>query len=432
MILRDFAQFLLAFPNLNVNQDSFGLEPYSNDKCPIDIPLTCRNQTTIGDTCCFEYPGGVFLQTQFWNYRPSKKDLDRDGIENELGPLESFTIHGLWPDNCDGGFEQFCRSDLAIDDVDYLLRSDQFNNKTNLDISGEELLFELNKLWKSNNGNHESLWIHEFNKHGTCIKTIRPDCYSRWGQLDSSNDEDKKQAVYDYFRIAYKLFKKLDTFEFLKESGIVPSVNKTYTREEIQKALQKKFNGNNVYIGCDNRNALNEIWYFNLLKGSLLSEEFIPIPSFKSFGRCKADGIKFYPKGHIPTTGGGGGGGNNDGPSMRGIIRLSGYEGHLIRNGHWTIKGTEANFQLMKAPFGSYYLKSRNGYCTVADSNLLVCNKNRNTAGQFEYDDKTGYLSYSENLNWSSNEYPRGNKQSLVYHGASDNKYQFKLKFIKI
>lgn len=124
-------------------------------------------------------------------------------------------------------YQQFCNRTLQIDDVYYLLNEKEFNNvnDTSLQIPGKQLLEYLDLYWKSNNGNHESLWIHEFNKHGTCISTIRPECYAEW----EANNIDKKRTVYDYFRITYNLFKKLDTFAILKKNNIVPSVDKTYS-----------------------------------------------------------------------------------------------------------------------------------------------------------------------------------------------------------
>ena len=52
---------------------------------------TCSNANNLSchgsseePTCCYNYPGGALLQTQFWDTDPS------------TGPLDSWTIHGLW------------------------------------------------------------------------------------------------------------------------------------------------------------------------------------------------------------------------------------------------------------------------------------------------------------------------------------------------
>ena len=52
--------------------------------CPAGGQLSCQNTTAVADTCCFNAPGGLFLQTQFWDTAPS------------TGPSDHWTIHGLW------------------------------------------------------------------------------------------------------------------------------------------------------------------------------------------------------------------------------------------------------------------------------------------------------------------------------------------------
>lgn len=398
-----------------------------SSQCPTDLPLTCRNDTAVPDTCCFEYPGGIFLQTQFWDYRPSRPNLDKEALEKELGPLDEFTIHGLWPDKCDGGYEQFCDNSRSIDDVYHLLNLEQFNNPENgLEISGKDLLTELNRLWKSNNGNDESLWIHEYNKHGTCIKTIRPKCYENWKSKAQKPDLDlNKQSVYDYFRTAYNLYKKLNTSAILKAHGIRPSTTATYTREEIASALSVGFDGHSVFFACDRHNAINEIWYYHLLKGSLLGEEFTSIDSiYRGRERCPERGIKFFPKGYTPP--------DNRAPSPKfsGIIRLSGIEGGLIKNGHWMVNMSPATFFLSESEFGNYYLRSRLGYCGFNQNQALACNKNLGQAAQFEYED--GYIGYSGSFQWGGDTYPSHRSQSIIYHDPEGgDEYSFKLKFIK-
>ena len=54
-----------------------------SDFC-LDYPLSCTNRTIVPNTCCFNYPGGELLQTQFWDTDPA------------TGPANHWTVHGLW------------------------------------------------------------------------------------------------------------------------------------------------------------------------------------------------------------------------------------------------------------------------------------------------------------------------------------------------
>jgi hypothetical protein len=73
--------------------------------------LSCQNTTAISDTCCFNAPGGQLLQTQFWDTSPS------------TGPSNSWTIHGLWPDHCDGTYDSNCDPSRAYTNITAILQS---------------------------------------------------------------------------------------------------------------------------------------------------------------------------------------------------------------------------------------------------------------------------------------------------------------------
>lgn len=427
------ASVLKAFQGLQT-----GLQHSYQDgspSCPINLPLSCGNETAISDLCCFEYPGGILLMTQFWNYAPSKPNLNRTELEEELGPVDSFTIHGLWPDDCMGGYPQFCKRDLFIDDVDYLLKSDAFNNDDTLPIQGEELLNNLNKYWKSNNGNHESLWIHEYNKHGTCLSTLQPQCYSRWNPTTSQKGPKyyKKKAVYDYFRISYDLFQKLNTYEMLAKHNITPSNDTIYTKSEILSALSSEFQGTQAHINCNSQNALTEVWYYHQLNGSILNEDFIPLDPLRSMSRCKDQGIKYYPKGYQRRDNRG----PNKKPISRGTIRISQYGGFLIKTGRWMKRGTPANFELIESKYGNYLLKSRMGYCTVHnDKSQLDCSsRSPDYATQFDYNEEKGILGYSGSFEWGAESAPKNGRtsRSVVFAVSNEKnsnlKYKFQLKF---
>jgi ribonuclease T2 len=315
--------------------------------CPADTPLSCSSGGVPPgvDKCCYEAPGGVLVLTQFWNYNPS------------LGPVDEFTLHGLWPDKCDGTYDASCNPSLNIKgSVESIL----------VGGFGDAALYAYMKdNWKGlPDKGDEYLWTHEFNKHGTCVNTIHPDCYGA--------EFKPNQNIYDYLRIATELHKTLPTYTYLAAAGITPSASKTYTKAEIQAALDKGF-GSSVYFACDG-SALNEIWYFHHLQGSLLGQRFHALDALAN-GDCPASGIKYLPKsgaGPEPTT-------SNGNPDTEptststskgtdpttaptsGNIKAGAHPGCLISAGKYFESGTCATFQLA----GDSGIRSSKGPCAV-------------------------------------------------------------------
>ncbi|KAK3366116.1 ribonuclease T2-like protein [Lasiosphaeria ovina] len=238
--------------------------------CPLDGPMSCHNSTPIADdSCCFVYPGGRMLLTQFWDQKTHAGGAETD-----------WTLHGLWPDLCDGTYDQFCHM------------TPQFNNITAvLEHYGQDDLIEfMNRFWLAASGSNSRLWQHEFNKHATCINTLAPACY---GELHTPGME-----VVDYFTRASALFRMLDTYSALERAGIVPHSRRHYPLVDIQSALEK-FSGGRVVLRCTGRrDVLHEAWYVYFVKGSLQSGEFVPAQELGregNAGNC-APWVKYLPK----------------------------------------------------------------------------------------------------------------------------------------
>lgn len=123
----------------------------------------------------------------------------------------------------------------------------------------------MSTYWKDYQGNDESFWQHEWDKHGTCISTLEPDCYTGY---------TPQEEVVAYFQKTVDLFKTLDSYSFLSAAGILPSTSKTYTAAEINAALAKP-RGVQVSIQCSN-SALDEIWYYYYVRGSVQTGTFEP------------------------------------------------------------------------------------------------------------------------------------------------------------
>lgn len=341
------------------------------DSCPANSPISCSS-STLAASCCFESPGGVLLATQFWDYSPPV------GADNQWG------LHGLWPDNCDGTYQQFCDKSLEFTQSVKSIVVDEFGDN--------ELYKKMQTVWKNYNGDDESLWQHEYNKHGTCVNTLNPSCYT---------NPKQHQSVYDFFRIAVNAYEKLDTYSFLTQEGIVPSNTKTYTKAQIQAALNKHFGGNTVYFKCDSSNALNEVWYFHHVKGSVLGEAFLNIDSLNGSGKgCSSSGIKWIPK-----TGGSAGkttvttktndGGSSTGTPSKGFLRLDGKSGCLISNGKYYESGTCASYTVSKYSLGGYTVKSSKGYCGFDSNGDFNCaSGNSASENQFSLDASTNTITY--------------------------------------
>ncbi|KAJ8125080.1 hypothetical protein O1611_g8558 [Lasiodiplodia mahajangana] len=232
-----------------------GITPYDPlsgaPSCPLDGPISCNNQSAA-DSCCFVHPGGRLLLTQFWD-----EEVHVGGGE------EDWTLHGLWPDLCDGSYDQYCGMTPRFNNITAILEH----------YDQGELVESMNRYWVASYGTNEHLWAHEFNKHGTCINTLAPSCY---GESYTPGVE-----VVDYFVRAFGLFRMLDTFRALQRVGIEPDSSKSYALADVKAALEE-FSGSRVILKCSRHGVLHEAWYVWFVKGSLQSGELVPVrDSFK-------------------------------------------------------------------------------------------------------------------------------------------------------
>ncbi|KAI0909011.1 ribonuclease Trv [Ustulina deusta] len=247
-----------------------GITPYDPlsgaPSCPLDGPVSCKNQSAA-DSCCFIYPGGRLLLTQFWD-----EEIHVGGSEDD------WTLHGLWPDLCDGSYDQYCGMTPRFSNITAVLEH----------YDQHELIEFMNRYWVANYGTNEHLWAHEYNKHGTCINTLAPSCY---GEAYTPGLE-----VVDYFVRAFGLFRMLDTYYALQRVGIEPDSSKTYALADVQAALEE-YSGSRVILKCSRHGALHEAWYVWFVKGSLQSGDFVPArDSFKGdHTNCPAR-VRYLPK----------------------------------------------------------------------------------------------------------------------------------------
>jgi ribonuclease T2 len=61
----------------------------------------------------------------------------------------------------------------------------------------------MNTYWVSDDSSNEVFWEHEWAKHGTCISTLEPSCYT---------DYTPQEEVPDFFQKVVDLFQTLDSY----------------------------------------------------------------------------------------------------------------------------------------------------------------------------------------------------------------------------
>lgn len=268
-------------------------------------------------------------------------------------------------------------------------------------------------FWKDYQGDDEDFWEHEFNKHGTCMTTLEPGCYS---------DFSVRYDVIDYFKRTVKLHRSLPSFEWLAEAGIMPSLTATYTYQQIQDVLVAK-HGHEVIINCDRNGELNELWYHYNIRGSIQAGEFVPAAPVGSPSSCKATGIKYLPKytpqpdptttTSIPIPTGAPG-------QLSGKGRLyvstdaSSTSGFLISGGTWYRGGgTPATYTARPNVDGTTFsLTTSKGLCIVQDD-ALTCAESVSEGSAFGYDG--AYLTYESANTFYAEALPTGQVQGTVY-----------------
>lgn len=173
----------------------------THETCPnTSSVLSCSGSST--NTCCISSPYGLIQQVQFW---------DTDPV---TGPDDSWTIHGLWPNNCDGTYSENCDSSRAYKDITTLLEN----------AGEDDTLSFMQDYWLSNDESDEAFWEHEWATHGTCYSTLEPSCYTDY--------ETGDEAV-DFFVATVNLFQTLPTYTVSPSRESQISIPYTLRKENL-------------------------------------------------------------------------------------------------------------------------------------------------------------------------------------------------------
>lgn len=162
----------------------------------------------IKQNCSKDYNFDYYILALRW---PVTECLSKDKC---LKYNQEWLIHGLWPNRNDGTYPQNCCSD------------EKFDLKELIPIENQ-----LKEDWPNLLKNHadDSLWRHEWTKHGTCSRT----------------------KPFQYFNTTLELYKKFTIDKWLKQENVIPSNDKTYSGDSIINVISKKI-GFNIEIECEN------------------------------------------------------------------------------------------------------------------------------------------------------------------------------------
>ncbi|KAK3062933.1 hypothetical protein LTS18_003077 [Coniosporium uncinatum] len=278
----------------------------------------------------------------------------------------------------------------------------------------------MNTYWKDYQGNDEIFWEHEWGKHGTCISTLDPSCYT---------DYTPGAEAADFFDKAVELFKQLPSYDWLAAAGISPSTTKTYTSSAITAALKAQF-GYDVIVQCRS-GALDEIWYSYNVRGSIQTGQFVASNPDGTKGNCPASGIKYLPK----TSDGGSGsssttmatvtkttttaqptgtGGAFAGKGYLSAVTSGSQKGCIISAGTWYTSGTCATFTAASSGDG-FTLSSSKGKCAISGG-VLTCASSVSAATVFT--SVNGKLAADGASEFYADAVPAGSTQQKVYTGS--------------
>ncbi|ESZ98599.1 ribonuclease T2 [Sclerotinia borealis F-4128] len=269
-----------------------------NHTCELKTPhLSCsRNASpSITDSCCTETFGGLVLSTQFWDTYTGRES------EDQLLPQNSWTLHGLWPDFCNGSYTQYCDLSRQYDPVPSPNTTTGTSSgtlvppytgtpiSTIIEQDGKyDLLAYMNKFWIAQDTPNWYLWAHEFSKHATCFSTFDTPCY---GPSYNSTGTPSSDLI-SFYTTALSYFSTLPTYDYLSKHKIIPSNTTTYTLSKLQSALKKEV-GAVPYIGCSGlrfnttaagRNStdsgytvVSEVWYYFHVLGRVQEGRKTPV-----------------------------------------------------------------------------------------------------------------------------------------------------------
>jgi len=176
-----------------------------------------------------------------------------------------WTIHGLWPNNNDNTYPQYC--------------SNSPFNESALDSLQPRLSRDWPNLFTASS--EYSFWQHEWERHGSCAMTV-----------PSLNSEQK------YFKAALDVFDQVDIYGTLAKAKVVPQENVMYQVQDLMAPFTSKF-GATPYVGCFQRDHEQHVYTLTFCIGKDM--QVIDCPRAVSYcATCHADAPVYYLPLHNP------------------------------------------------------------------------------------------------------------------------------------
>lgn len=170
----------------------------------------------------------VLLFTQQWPITTCYHWMEEDNSHSCKLPQEKefWTIHGIWPTKYGTVGPSFCNKSAEFD----------YNKIKNIE---DKLRLYWPEIEGGHGHNNNSLWSHEWLKHGTCAVVV-----------PELNDEEK------YFNQGLEWRQKYKISDILGKSGIHPDTK--YTVTNLQNAVRKYLNVNpSIHCVYDRENDLS-------------------------------------------------------------------------------------------------------------------------------------------------------------------------------
>nr|BAK32792.1 ribonuclease T2 [Umbelopsis isabellina] len=177
--------------------------------------LSCSSSASTNTCCTPKYGLVVLVQQWVPGYSPSN----------------AFTLHGLWPDACDGTYAPSggCDSSRQYTNVETIVQN--YGTST--------LYSDMKTYWPSDAESNNDFWSHEWSKHGTCVSTLAPTCYG--------SSYTQYEDVTDYLTKVLALRAQYNLYTALANAKITPGGSYTYTA--MQNAIKAAF-GVTAKIDC--------------------------------------------------------------------------------------------------------------------------------------------------------------------------------------